>query len=97
MMPRAAVRITLTEQHLDDFYGLSREATRGVHALLWDVPAEALVYIDLGPCRRADSLLIAQVALLPCAPRVVFESPRWRVAQEAAEGLQVLLSEVAAS
>jgi len=95
-MPSAAVRITIGECHLDDFFGLSREALREVEGLLWDVPAEATVHLNLGPCRRPDSLLIAQLALLPCAGRVVFESPDWRVAQESATRLQEILREVAA-
>lgn len=89
--PTAAVRVTLNKHHLDEWDALTSEALREVHALMWDAPAQAAVYLDLGPCRIVDSLLIGRVATLPCATRIVFESPRWRVAQEAARELDQLL------
>ena len=88
--PTAAVRITLTDRHLEDGW-VSQYALREVQCLLYDVPAEALVYFDLGPLRRVDDALVSSLALLSCAQQIRFESPAWRVAQDSALTLVTLL------
>lgn len=89
--PRAAVRITVTAAHLEGGW-FGQEALREIQGLLFDVPAQALVHLDLGPLRHVDDNLVQALAWLPCAQQVRFESPSWRVAQESALALTVLLA-----
>ena len=88
---RAAVRVSLTEASLNGWGLVSNDAIREVRTLLFDVPAGAPVVIDLGPCQRADFLLMSAVRAFACAPRITFESRYWQVALDAAHMLDELL------
>lgn len=92
-MPRAIIRIPIRVDHLDDHGYLTFDALREVRGKLATVPAEAPVHVDLGPLRLADAALMHELAALPCAPRLVIESPDWHVAEDAVLALQGLLSE----
>lgn len=93
MSPAAVVRISITEDMLEHFGGLSSEAFRELRAWLWDIPAAARVHIDLGPIRVVDWFLVGELRTKPYASGVVFESRDWRLAEHYAMRLAKALSE----
>lgn len=98
-MVKAAVRVALTSDSLDDYFGLrllTGAARREVRELLVEAPAEASVVVDLGPSRHVDDELIRDLSLMRCAPGIVFEARRWDVAITAAQMLSGILDRAAA-
>lgn len=96
MTPRAAVRITVPADALDDYGALSSVYFRELRGWLWGIPAEAMVTVDLGVMRTVDHLLIAELATQKCARRVLFEARDWRISEASALALTETLEAVRA-